>query len=617
MDDTLTFTVDGYETYTTAVHTTGYLTVTLRMNTFSAEENGRRLVSQVQYPGGVRDLGGVRSLGFVQGLGAVRGSAVVRGRRDSGVAGGRVLSAGSGGRDSGGGVRSDGGVAGQRAGVRGRKDSGSAGQGVRMAGRKDSGSAPFVAGAGMRVGGTGDATGSAGGGGGAGHSSRVENAFVPQVATVSFTGSGGRASYNTIRRFLDMGTAVPPDAVKIEEMLNYFNFSYDEPGGRDVFHCASQVLTCPWNGAHRLVALRVCARKVDIHSKPPCNLVLLVDCSGSMDMPNKLPLVKTGIRLLVDNLRDIDTISVVEFGRQVRVVFAGMAGLEKQRILRALEGLRADGPSPGLQGLRLAYDVARQQFIAGGNNRVILVTDGDVSMDPPNGEQDLEELIDKQAQGGIRLTCGGLGMKSVKDSKLASLAEIGRGDFAYLDDEQTAEQLFSQELDPGLACVAENVSVTADFSPALVASYRLLGYDNKRSVMQDTTAGLGGARVGSGGSLMALFEIVPKADTTGADTLVRVRVNYCLPGQVSVKTMGTDCMNDVGVFDRVDPEWRKAVCMAIFGMKLQRSAYVSGVQWVDIEKMAKRLFTGSNYLDDDYISLIDRAKRIYDRRGND
>lgn len=585
MDDTLTFAVDGYEKYTTAVHTTGYLTVTLRMNAYSAEESGRRLVSQVRNLGTVRNSEAVRRDSGVTSV--RRDIGVTSVRRDSGMAG-----KGNGAKAGIGGIR-------ETAGLEG----GSGGAGLEVG--SGSGSAGVSAGAG------------AGTGAGADYSGRVENPFVPQAAAVSFAGSVGRASYSTIRRFLDMGAAVPPDAVKIEEMLNYFNFSYDEPGGRDVFHCASQVLTCPWNEAHRLVALRVCARKVDIHSMPPCNLVLLVDCSGSMDMPNKLPLVKTGIRLLVDNLRDIDTISLVEFGRQVRVVFAGMAGLEKQRILRAVEGLRADGPSPGLQGLKLAYDVARQQFIAGGNNRVVLVTDGDVSMDPPNVEQDLEELVDKQAQGGIRLTCGGLGMKSVKDSKLPSLAEIGRGDFAYLDDEQATEQLLSQELDPRLACVAENVSVTAEFSPALVGSYRLLGYDNKRSILLDTAAGLGGGRIGSEGSLMALFEIVPKADTTGADTLVRVKVNYCLPGQPAVKTLSSECMNDVGVFDRVDADWRKAVCLAIFGMKLRRSGYVSGLQWTDIEKMAKKLFTGSNYLDDDYISLIDRAKRIYDRRTND
>lgn len=527
-DDTLTFELDGYEKYTTAIHATGYLLVTLRMNSFAAEEDDRRLVSVIHVP-----------------------------RRDSGA----VLRAGAG-----------------------------VGLGVQVAARMK-----YV---------------------GAAFSGRVENPFVPQAATVSFAGTVGRESYSTIRRLLDMGSPVPRDAVKIEEILSYFNFTYEEPTGRDIFNLSSQVIACPWNTAHRLVALRVCARKLDIGNRPPSNLVLLVDASGSMDMPNKLPLVKSGIRLLVDNLRDIDTISVVEFGRQVRVLFAGMPGSEKTRILRAVEGIRADGPSPGLQGVKLAYEVAQQQFIPKGNNRVILLTDGDISMDPPAVEQDLLDLIDQQRQTGIRLTCGGLGMKMVKDSKLPRLAEIGRGNFAYLDDEKTVEQLLAGELDPRLANVADNVTISTEFSPALVSQYRLIGFDNKRKVLEDSTAGLPGVRVGSGSSQLVLFEVVPKPDTTGADTLARVRLSYCLPGQSIVRTMNYDCMDDLIPFDRADMDWKRSICLALFGMKLRQSEYTAGYSWMEFEKLAKRLFTGSCYLDDEYISLIDRAKRIYDKRGD-
>jgi Ca-activated chloride channel family protein len=515
-DDTLTFSLDGYEPYTTAVHSTGYLLVTLRMNSFGADEDEPRLVSRVRTV-----------------------------RRDSGEWRAYMVSA------------------------------------------KAAETSGFIG--------------------------RVENPFVPQGATVSFTGEVGRESYSTIRRFLDMGSAVPADAVKIEELLNYFNFSYEEPGAKDIFNCSSQVLACPWNPAHRLMAVRVSARKMNIGDRPPSNLVLLIDASGSMDMPNKLPLIKSGIRLLVDNLRDIDTISVVEFGRQVQVLFSGMPGSERMRILRVVEGLRADGPSPGFPGIKLAYAVAQQQFIRGGNNRVILLTDGDLRVETPAVVQDLTDLIEQERRAGIQLTCGGLGMKSVKDSKLPSLAEIGQGNFAYLDDERTVEQLLAGELDPRLASVADNVSVSAEFSPALVNAYRLIGYDNKRHLLEDTTAGLAGARVGSGSSILALFEVAPKTDTTGADTLARIRVNYCLPGQAAMRTMMFGCLNDVTPFDRVEMDWRRAICLALFGMKLQRSEYAAGIGWPDIEKMAKRLFNGSNYLDDEYMSLIDRAKRIYEK----
>jgi Ca-activated chloride channel family protein len=484
MDDTLTFAIDGYGTYTTAIHATGFLQVSLKMNSFSVEGNGRRHVTS----------------------------------GDSGA---------------------------------------------------------------MKV---------------------------------SFAAATPRVSYSIIRRFLDMGSVVPPEAVKIEEMLNYFNFSYEAPGAKDAFYCSSDLLSCPWNGANRLLFVRVCARKADIARTPPSNLVLLVDASGSMDMPNKLPLIKSGIRLLVDNLREIDTVSLVEFGSRVRVLFAGMPGSEKARIMKVVEGLRPDGPSPGWEGLKLAYDVAKQQMIPRGNNRVILLTDGDIVTEPPLGERDVEELVGQQSQAGIRLTCGGLGMKSVKDSKLPSLAEIGGGDFAYLDDEDKVEQLLAGELDSGLVCVANKASITADFNPVLVKEYRLIGFENKRGIKEDSASVLEGSRIGSGNSLLALFELTPKADTTGADTLARIRVNYCLPGQVSPRVLSYECMNDVLPFDRANIAQRRAVCIALFGMKLQQSDCTRQMEWIEIEKMAKKIFTGSNYLDDEYIALIDRAKRIYQRQ---
>ena len=205
-------------------------------------------------------------------------------------------------------------------------------------------------------------------------------------------------------------------------------------------------------------------------------------------------------------------------------------------------------------------------------------------------------------------------MKSIKDSRLPLLAEIGRGNFAYLDDEDKVEQLLAGELDQSLACVANNVTVTADFSPALVKEYRLIGYDNKRSIPADSSAGLEGCRAGSGNSLLALFELEPKADTTGADTLARIKINYCLPGQASRKVLSYDCMNDFLPFDRANIDLKRATCIALFGLKLQQSDYTRQVDWMDIEKLAKKIFTGSNYLDDEYIALIDRAKRIYEHR---
>jgi Ca-activated chloride channel family protein len=447
------------------------------------------------------------------------------------------------------------------------------------------------------------------------YSSRMENAFVPQSATVSFIGAPQLASYHTISRFLDMGSIVPPDAVKIEEMLNYFNFSYEEPDKGDAFHCSSKLVTCPWNRNHQLLFLTVCARKADFDNKPPTNLVLLIDASGSMDLPDKLPLVKTGVRTLVDNLRDIDTLSVVEYGSEVKVLLAGVPGSQKRKIMAAIERLKPDGPSPGLEGIQMAYSVAQQQFIPGGNNKIVLITDGDISeVSGKEGEKNLEDFIAKQSQAGIHLTCGGIGMWNFSDSRLPLLAELGRGNFAYLDNEEEVRQLLAGELDSSLTCVADKMSITVDFDSSLVKEYRLIGFDNKRGISQDTMSTLEGSRICSGHSLLALFELAPKVDSIRADTLAGVKISYCLPGQHVQRVIGYACPNQLTSFDRSELSFRRAVCIALFGMKLQQSGYAGRIEWAEIEKMARKTFTGTSYLDEDYIALIDKAKKIYERR---
>ncbi len=374
-------------------------------------------------------------------------------------------------------------------------------------------------------------------------------------------------------------------------------------------------MTCPWAPSHHLLFVQVCARKVDLEKKPPANLVLLIDASGSMDMPDKLPLIKSGMRTLVDNLRDIDTVSLVEYGREVRVLFAGVPGSQKGRIMAAIERLRPDGPSPGAQGVKLAYAVAQQQFIAGGNNRIILVTDGDVNSESgSSGERELEDLIVQQSQAGIHLTCGGIGMGNVKNSRLPLLAEMGQGNFAYLDNEEEVGQLLAGELDSSVSCVAENVSLTVDFDSALVKGYRLIGFDNKRSVIEDSVSDLAGSRLGSGHSLLVLFELAPKIDSTGADTLAGIHISYCLPGQHVRRMMTYRCPNELVPFDRSDINLRRAACVALFGMKLQQSGYAGAIEWADVEKMARKFFTGTTYLDYDYIEMIGKARKIYERR---
>jgi Ca-activated chloride channel family protein len=334
-----------------------------------------------------------------------------------------------------------------------------------------------------------------------------------------------------------------------------------------------------------------------------------------MDLPDKLPLVKIGIRTLVDNLRDKDTLSVVEYGVEPKVLFSGVPGSQKGRIMAAIERLRPDGSSPGGEGLKMAYSVAQQQFIPGGNNKIVLITDGDVSEGSgQDGDKELEALVAQQGRAGIHLTCGGIGMGNFNESRLPLLASLGQGNFAYLNNEEEVRQLLAGELDSSLTCVADKMSVTVDFDPTLVKEYRLIGFDNKRGISQDTLSGLEGSRICSGHSLLALFELVPWAGPIHADTLAGVKLSYCLPGQHVQQVTGYACPNRLIPFDRSELSIRRAACIALFGMKLQQSGYTGPIEWAEIEKMARKIFTGTSYLDDDYIGLVDKARKIYDRR---
>jgi Ca-activated chloride channel family protein len=441
----------------------------------------------------------------------------------------------------------------------------------------------------------------------------VENPFVPQSSAISFPGSINRASYRNIGRFLDMGFTVPPDAVKIEEMLNYYNFYYEAPENKDLFHCSSNLFSCPWNAAHRLLCLDICARKLDNAHAPPANLVFLIDCSGSMDMPNKIPLLKSAFHLMIKNLRDKDVVSLVIYGRNTGVVLEAVPGSEKEPIIRAIEGLRPDGPTPGETGIRLAYAVARRQLISGGNNKIILVTDGDLREGPANGSE-LATLIGEQAQAGIHLSCMALGMSNDKNCDLVQLAEIGRGNFAAVTEEDDAEKWLMSEGTSTTSAIAENTSITMEFNQALVKEYRLLGFDNRKGVLADTAARLEGGMICSGNSVRALFELVPKEDSTGMDTIADVKINYSLPGQQVMHAMVYHCPNDYVPFARADGSSKKAACIAMLGMKLKGSGYIAGFSWDDIEKMVKKNFAGNYYVDKEYVNLVAKAKKIYESK---
>jgi Ca-activated chloride channel family protein len=452
--------------------------------------------------------------------------------------------------------------------------------------------------------------------------SLVENEEVNALKfpNTAFSLNVNKASYSNIRRFLHMNSTVPPDAVRIEELLNYFNLHYKEPDKKDEFRIESQYSDCPWNEKSKLLFLNINARKLDMDKVPPCNLVFLIDASGSMDMPNRLPLVKAAFQMMVKNLRAIDTVSIVIYGGSVSVWLQPTSGSEKQAIIKSIEELTAQGDTPGESAIKLAYTIANSSFIKGGNNRVILATDGDFNVGETT-EKALEELITRQRQTGVYLTCLGVGMGNFKDSKLETLAKRGNGNYAYLDDIREAEKVLVKEVTQTFFAVADDVLLNVNFNKDIIKQYRLIGFDNKRDVIADTTGDLNGGEIGSGNNVMAIFEVVPQFE--GAldsvsrlkETLARVSLNYLLNNNSKVhKEVKYDCVNNYQPFTALDKDYQMATSIAMFGMKLRQSKYLLNSDWSDIEAIATRAYNPNDYLQSEFINLVAVAKKVYPKK---
>ncbi|MHA4808171.1 vWA domain-containing protein [Flavitalea flava] len=453
--------------------------------------------------------------------------------------------------------------------------------------------------------------------GGETYSSLVENEFIPaqRFPETGFAVTIDKASYSNVRRFLNMGSTIPPDAVRIEELLNYFNFGYTDPTADSCFYIHSNLSDCPWNPENRLLFLQVCARKLDPSRIPPANLVFLIDVSGSMDMPNKLPLLKSAFNLLVNNLREVDTVSIVVYGSTVGVWLPPTSGGDKKTIQKAIEELSPGGPTPGEAGIRAAYRVAKSQFIKGGNNRVILATDGDFNVGETS-EEEMEKLVSLHKQWGIYLTCLGVGMGNYKDSKLEVLAKKGNGNFAYLDDEREAEKVLVSEFTQTVYAVADDAYLNISFNPSLVKNYRLIGFDNKVKVLSDSLNEVQGGEVGSGHSLLALFEITP-ADPDSAGPLAdkhrvgQVVLNYKLPHDSLERLTTYACSNQLTPFQELLPCYRFASSIALFGGLLKRSRFMRQADWKDAIQMAEKSRDPGDSVQLEFIGLIEKARKIY------
>ena len=451
--------------------------------------------------------------------------------------------------------------------------------------------------------------------------SLIENEVVEvdKYPNTGFSLNINKASYSNIRRFLNTKSQVPPDAVRIEELLNYFNLHYKEPEKNKDFRIESQLSDCPWNVDSKLLYLNINARKLDMANVPPSNLVFLIDASGSMDMPNRLPLVKAAFQMLVKNLRAIDTVSIVVYGGIVRVWLQPTSGVEKQKIIESIEELNAEGDTPGESAIRMAYALAKRSFIKCGNNRVILATDGDFNVGEAS-EKALEDLITNERKSGVYLTCLGVGMGNYKDSKLEILAKRGNGNYAYLDDIKEAEKVLVKEVTQTFYSVADDVFLNIHFNPAVVKNYRLIGFDNKREAIKDTSSQLEGGDIGSGNSILSIFEVTPSEAVLNLNDSVKnivaqVELKYTMPENKLSKQLKYNCLDNYVTFKDIDKAYQLGAAIAMFGMQLRQSKFFPlKIDWATIENIANNSYDTSDYLQKQFVQLISIAKKIYPKK---
>lgn len=349
-----------------------------------------------------------------------------------------------------------------------------------------------------------------------------ENRFlaVSTSPLSTFAADVDTASYTNLRRMLVQGLQVPADAVRIEEMLNYFHYDYPAPQEGVPFSVSGELFPCPWNPDTQLLRLGLQAQQPDWDAMPPSNLVFLIDVSGSMDTPDKLPLVKQAFIMLTENLRPGDVISIVTYASSDRVVLDGATGDEGAQIRAAIEDLTAGGSTAGAQGITTAYDLARRHFIPEGNNRVILATDGDLNVGITS-EGELTRLIEQEKADGIFLSVMGFGSGNIKDNKMEALADHGNGNYAYIDSTLEARRVLVEEMGGTLFTVAKDVKLQLEFNPEQVKGYRLVGYENRLMEAEDFDDDTkDGGEIGAGHRVTVLYELAlagSAMDIPGAD----------------------------------------------------------------------------------------------------
>jgi len=429
-----------------------------------------------------------------------------------------------------------------------------------------------------------------------------ENTFLRAIDNPlsTFSIDVDRASYANVRRFLTKGQRPPRDAVRIEEMINYFTYDYPEPSGSDPFAVTTELTSCPWSETHRLLLVGLQGKRIKTTDLPPTNLVFLIDTSGSMMSSDKLGLVKQSLRLLVDQLREDDRVAIVAYAGSAGLVLPSTPGTDKATITAAIEELEAGGSTAGGEGILLAYKVAKDNFVERGNNRVVLATDGDFNVGITS-DGELERLIEQKRGDGIFLTVLGFGSGNLKDSKMELLADKGNGNYAYIDSLDEARKTLVHEMGATLLTIAKDVKIQIEFNPARVGAYRLIGYENRLLRKEDFNNDKKDAgELGAGHSVTALYEIIPPGVNVPNATVDALKYQKTAPsGGAELATVKLRYKEPAGdtsrllthvVADETTPTMsdnvRIAAAVAQFGMILRDSANKGTASLASIEELA-------------------------------
>ena len=437
----------------------------------------------------------------------------------------------------------------------------------------------------------------------------AENNFktVSESPLSTFSIDVDAASYSNMRRYINKGELPPADAIRTEELINYFSYDYPQPTGNDPVKITTEVGACPWNVKHRLVRIGLKAKEIPTDKLPVSNLVFLIDVSGSMYGPQRLGLVQSSLKLLVNNLRDEDRVAIVVYSGSAGEKLPSTSGSDKQKIREAIDELTAGGSTAGGAGIKLAYKIAKQNFVKGGNNRIILCTDGDFNVGV-SSDEGLEKLIEQERKSGVFLTVLGYGMGNYKDSKMQVLAEKGNGNHAYIDNLQEANRLLVNEFGATMNTVAKDVKLQIEFNPSQVQAYRLIGYESRLLKDEDFNNDAKDAgEMGAGHTVTAFYEVVPagiKSDFTGkvddlkyqktkpapavtnnSKELLTVKLRYKAPDGNTSKKIEQPLIDDKK--EKVSSDFRFASAVAMFGQLLRDSDFKGDATYDKVISLAK------------------------------